>query len=378
MFRQPKIITAHLLWCAVFCWMGAMQTIQGQWSEPQRLLTFSAVGAQDVWITNDGLRLYCQAGFSDLYISTRSHIDSTWSEFDLLPSQINEPGDQVSPCESPNGDTLYFCNWSRAVGSSFDVYYSVMTDTGWGPKQDLGAPINTPFFELGMRLSRDGTMMVVSRGGDLFYHERQQDGTWGPSVDFGQNVNTWRDELQACLSPDKHSLFFYREGPNNGDVLQSDEIDGVWQEAAPLPAPICSVMTREDSPCMLVDGHTLVFRHEIGPNTHDTQLFYSVDTTRLTAIESPPNRGSSSGESLRVRWIPSEGIELYLSERSGAYPVRVYNIMGQTLYEGSVTFAGAQQPLQGHINLGQLTTGNYFVTVRMRDSQYASKFIITK
>lgn len=207
----------------------------------------------------------------------------------MLPPQINDPGAQISPCESPDGDTLYFCNWSREAGSSYDVFYSVLTDTGWGPKQNLGEPISTPLFELGMRLSRDGTMMVVSRAGDLFYHERQQDGTWGPSVDFGPNVNTFDEDFHPCLSPDRRELFFYRQGPNSGDVWRSILTGDIWQPAEPMPAPICSLMTKEDSPCMLSDGRTLVFRHQIGSNAHDTQLFYSTDTTRLTARESLHN-----------------------------------------------------------------------------------------
>lgn len=199
----------------------------GQWTEPQRLLTYSARGAQDIWITNDELRLYFQAGFSDLYIISRTNVDSAWGLYNMLPPHINEPGDQISPCESPSGDTLYFCDWSRAAGSSFDVFYSVRTDSGWGPKQNLGPPISTPSFELGMRLSRDGTMMVVSRAGDLFYHERQPDGTWGPSVDFGPGVNTFDEDFQPCLSPDERELFFYRQGPNSGDVWRSTLVDSI-------------------------------------------------------------------------------------------------------------------------------------------------------
>ena len=125
---------------------------------------------------------------------------------------------------------------------------------------------------------------------------------------------------------------------------------------------------------MLSDGRTLVFRH--GPSG-DTQLYYSIDTSRTTSIDIYYHDSSPSGETLRAQWNPIDGIELLIRERPGSYPVRVYNIMGQALYEGNVMFAGAQQPFQGRVNLGQLPTGNYFVTVRMRNSQYASKFIIT-
>lgn len=44
MFRQLKIMTAHLLWCAVLCWIGAMQTAYSQPEEWQIITSMDDVG----------------------------------------------------------------------------------------------------------------------------------------------------------------------------------------------------------------------------------------------------------------------------------------------------------------------------------------------
>lgn len=369
----PRMIkfTANLIGFAVLFLLSAKSF--AQWTEPQRLLTFSASGIQDVWITNDGLRLYGQASFSNLYLSTRSHVDSAWGEFVLLPPEINDPGDQLSPSESPSGDTLYFCDFPPGSPTGFDVVYSVRTDSGWGPKVNLGPTVNTEFNELSARISRDGTMLVVSSGGDLYYHERLGDGTWGVAIDFGDSINDWGNDMHVCLSPDNNRLFFYREGPNHGDVWMSERNNGVWGQAFYLPAPVCSTFTREDSPCLLADGATLVFRH--GLTGGRRELYYSVDTTRLTAVaERPPYLKGGSG--LQIQWLSAQRLTVTLKGFPGEYSVTVFNVLGQTILNERLIFEGvASGSIGGTLYLQPLPAGIYFLSVQVKDKLYREKFV---
>lgn len=104
-------------------------------------------------ISPDSRRLYFTSdrpgghGGSDIWVA---HWDgSSWSTVENIGSVINTPNEETRPFESYDGQRFYFSNNHGqprpgiSYGGSCDIYVSTWTDSGWGPVSLVAAPINT-------------------------------------------------------------------------------------------------------------------------------------------------------------------------------------------------------------------------------------------
>jgi len=298
-FLQTRILSVFNLLkrvgFAVLFLLGANQVTQGQWTEPVPMEPHFGAAVVAPWLSNDELRLYV-SGTGYLFMSRRDSIGAPWQRLQSAGDHINSGTRQESPCESPNGDTLYFMSWAREDAPSFglyDIFYCVRTDTGWGPVHNAGENINTFDIEWSVGISRDGQFLLVSSdrlpttgGRDIYYSERQLDGSWGPLISFGL-ANGIRDDDHATLSPDNNTLYMYGVGPGLGNIWVSHKIDGIWQQDTALPPPVNSITSEERDPCIAPDGRTLWFARD-DADIDGYRIYTSVDTTILTVqIPSP-------------------------------------------------------------------------------------------
>lgn len=319
------------------------------------------------YISNDNLRLY-MSGVMYIDILERESPDAPWSPWQRLPDHINLTTHQRSPCESPSGDTLYWMSMERPEGSygGFDIYYSVRTDTGWGPVFNCGPEVNSAYNEFAVSISRDGSLLLTASarrgtiGGDLYYHEKQADNTWGPAIRFSENINTWRSEEAVSMSPNNDRLFFYRVGPNTGDIWESRKVDGVWQPAESLPSPVNEVMTQEMDPCMAPDGRTLWYRRELEPHSYDYEIVTTVDTS-IVAVNLP---SSVIPECFSWSVYPNPFnstamIEFEAPPEVNTVDLSVWNTLGRLVSQVTLTVQASRGTHR--LQAGDLPTGLYFV-----------------
>jgi len=360
----------------------------GQWTEPVPMEPQFGSGFRAPWISNDGLRLYL-CTMADINVTARDSIGAPWGPLVRLPDHINASPTQKSACESPSGDTLYFISDSdyRPEGGFgwLDVYYSVRTDTGWGPVVNCGPHINGPGREWSVGISRDGSTLLVSSSGpqggypDLYYCPKQPDGTWGIPVDFGPNINTMNEEESPCLSLDNNRLLFSSDGPNMGDIYESWKVDDAWQRATALPAPVNSQMGTEMSPCLAADGRTLWFRKS---PYHGEFMIYTSEDTMVSSSrgDGVGPLGSSPCPGLIIMDAAAGRLELILNgvRAAGEKRVCLFNLLGQKVHESVVTFSPNSAGPVGALRVGHLAAGSYLVTVRDGETTLSARYTLVK
>ena len=280
----------------------------GQWTEPDTTwCPQPGPGAGAPWISNDNLRLY-MSNMAEIYVFSRPSPDSAWGPRTLLPPHLNLTPTQRCPAVSPSGDTLYFIGDVRTdceSYGSYDVFFTVRTgpcDTCWGPVQNAGPNVSSTRREFSVGISRDGSMLLVSstRGGyidpQLYWHDKQEDGTWGPANIYPPEINDLyhlAGHEHPCLSPDNNRLFFWHTNIMLGDIYVSRKVNGVWQQAVPLPSPPNNwppemAATADADPCLAMDGRTLWLRKSFQfQNPYDYHIAVCVDTSDLAVGERP-------------------------------------------------------------------------------------------
>jgi hypothetical protein len=357
-------------------------SVHAQWTEPVPMAPQFGDGIRAPWISNDGLRLYL-CSIADVFVTTRDSMNAPWGDLIALPPHINASPTQNSACESPTGDTLYFTSDSDQRPESgygwFDVYYSVRTDTGWGPAINGGPNINGPGREWSVGISRDGSILLLSSGGPqggyphLYYSLKQVDNTWGIAIEIRPYVTL--DEVEApSLSPDNNRLFFSCRGANSGDIYESRLINGIWQPAVALPAPVNTVFGTEMSPCIANDGRTLWFR--MCPWQGLFQIYTSTDTTVSALGPSRIPQTSSQKPILRVTTDSSEGLKLTVSGITirGNQEVQVHDILGRLVASYNVQFVSDGQQSIGIMPALSVASGTYIVSMNTNNGVLSTKF----
>ena len=184
-----------------------MTTRSGKlWSRPRVINSeIGMVGdTYPVSLSYDGKDLYFVHQFyshSDIFISKFE--GGRWSEGEALGQNINGRTSENHASISKDGKTLYFTSDARGGLGSFDIFVSLLDDSGeWGPPSNLGPIINTPYEELTPFISSNDSILFFSSQGhasiggvDVFYTELNSDGSWSEPINMGFPVNTTGDNL---------------------------------------------------------------------------------------------------------------------------------------------------------------------------------------
>ncbi len=134
----------------------------------------------------------------DIYISKWK--DGLWTKMEPLNENINSGRAEAHAGLSPDNKTLYFSSNRRGGFGKLDLYLShLQADGQWGPAENLGQTINTPFNEDAPYFSEDGkTLYFVSEGHynmggyDIFYSVKKNN-EWDIPTNIGYPVNTTGD-----------------------------------------------------------------------------------------------------------------------------------------------------------------------------------------
>jgi Tol biopolymer transport system component len=125
----------------------------------------------------------------------------------------------------------------------------------WSAPVNLGPTINSPFFDGGPALSKDGLSLYFQSdrpggfgGSDIWVSQRASvDSPWGPPVNLGPNINTNFAEILPAFSRDGHFVFFASNRPGglgSFDIWVSERThiqdDFSWQTPVNLGAGVNS------------------------------------------------------------------------------------------------------------------------------------------
>jgi outer membrane protein OmpA-like peptidoglycan-associated protein len=151
--------------------LKAGSTDQYEWSALTNLGPH--INTKDGWeaqpsLSADGKILYFttirkESQDNDIYFSEKQ-LDGTWGQARPF-SIVNTSGKDKSPFFHQDGKTFYFVSESsrqRPGMGGLDIFMMRKTDTGWGPIQNIGYPINTSNDELGLFVSTDGKQAYFS------------------------------------------------------------------------------------------------------------------------------------------------------------------------------------------------------------------------
>lgn len=148
-------------------------------------------------------------GVGDIYI-TGLDKNKAFKVAEKLPDNINSSkAEEIAACISSDATMLYFASTRTGGLGGTDLYMSKKLPNGtWGPAQNLGPEINTPFDEDFPNLSADGKVLYFSSNGhttmggyDIFKAEFNPDTKkYDNPKNLGYPINTPEDNYNFRVS----------------------------------------------------------------------------------------------------------------------------------------------------------------------------------
>ena len=193
-----------------------------------------------------------------------------YSKAEIIKGDINLEPSKGGINISQDGEWLLFAgNFAGKGFGNFDLYISYDTPTGWSEPINLGANINTEFWESSPSLSPDKNALYFSSnrpggygGKDLYVSYRTSNGKWSPAENMGPDVNTAGDELAPFIHADNQTLFFTSDGlPGYGGTdiyIMRRTGERKWSKPENLGYPI-NTIENEGSLFVASDGVTAYY-----------------------------------------------------------------------------------------------------------------------
>ena len=223
-------------------------------------------------LTIDGKKLIFTrriANNEDFYESDL--VGGKWSKSRALPGDINSAKfNEGAQNISQDGQWLIFtgCNYPGGFGSC-DLYISYLTKKGWSTPQNMGATINTEFWESTPSLSPDKKALYFSSnatggygGKDIWVSHRNENGKWETPVNLGPEINTADDESTPFMHADNETLYFNSNGhpgySDKPDLFMTKKLDNGWAKPVNLGFPI-NTIDDEGSLIISADGKTAYY-----------------------------------------------------------------------------------------------------------------------
>lgn len=201
-----------------------------------------------------------------------------------IDGDINIEPKKGAITSSQDGDWILFAGQFSGQGfGNYDIYKSVYTPKGWSEPENLGANINTEFWESSPSLSPDNRVLFFSSnrpggygGKDLYVSYRNADGKWTPARNMGPEINTKGDELAPFIHPDNQTLYYTSDGlPGYGGsdiyLLRKDPA-GNWGIPENIGYPI-NTIENEGSLAVSADGLTAYYASDRADSRGNLDLY---------------------------------------------------------------------------------------------------------
>jgi Tol biopolymer transport system component len=171
--------------------------------------------------------------FEDIYVSQFD--GDKWGP--ASPLQINSPGHEATINLSADGQKLLIY---KDKGGDGGIYESSSQGAGWSEPQMIAAPVNSNAWESHACYTADNRILyfISDRSGgyggrDIYKCVKLPNGEWGPAQNLGNVINTPYDEDGVFIHPDGKQIFFSSKGHKSMggfDIFTSfmDDENGFW------------------------------------------------------------------------------------------------------------------------------------------------------
>jgi outer membrane protein OmpA-like peptidoglycan-associated protein/tetratricopeptide (TPR) repeat protein len=223
-------------------------------------------------------------GNEDFLVSTKIK-NSDWKIATPLSTNINTKDyNEGAQSISPDGKYLFFTGCNRPDGAgSCDIYVSHKNGRKWDPPFNLGATVNSKYWDSQPAISPDGSTLYFSSnrpgglgGYDLWKSILRKDGTWTSPVNLGADINTSYDEHTPFVHPDGQTLYFSSDGwpgLGNKDIFYSRIGEkGHWGKPTNIGYPINSY-NEETGLIVTPDGLNGIFSTTLKDGFGDLDLY---------------------------------------------------------------------------------------------------------
>ncbi|RYE51576.1 MAG: hypothetical protein EOP48_18025, partial [Sphingobacteriales bacterium] len=237
-------------------------------------------------VTADGARLiFCRniADNEDFFISYKS--SGPWSAPVALSDNINTKNfNEGAQSISPDGSYLFFTGCNRPDGlGRCDIYVSRKEGEIWAKPFNLGAPVNSVYWDSQPSISPDGsTLYFVSNrpggigGYDIWQSMLKSDGYWTEPKNLGPEINTPYDEQTPFIHSDGKTLYFSSDGwPGMGgkDIYISRVNEkGEWRRPENMGYPI-NTFNEETGLIVTPDGMQGMFSSNLKGGFGDMDIY---------------------------------------------------------------------------------------------------------
>lgn len=188
--------------------------VTGDVNEPYGKTACSSISA-------DGTQMFLfknnssEALGGDIYTSHKSHAGK-WSKPVTLGRPVNTSYYEDCAALSPDGNTLYFISEKPGGYGHADIYASTrLSKTEWAQPVNLGATVNSKYDEGGLSMAPDGKTLFFSSNGDgsmgsydLFKTVMTDSGHWSKPVNLGYPINSTRMDKCFTISADCKTAYF--------------------------------------------------------------------------------------------------------------------------------------------------------------------------
>jgi len=213
-------------------WVLKRASVNEDWGPPENLgpVVNTAKDEYGASISVDGLTLYFNSDIGrqwpDIYVTTRPTKNAPWGPPVSLGPKVNTPDGNGGPWISPNGLELYFWSYKSGGCGRCDIYVikRATMDDPWGDPVNLGPVVNSTTEDISPCLSPDGLLLFFCDnyywgdpprpggygGNDMWMTRRASlSHPWQPPVNLGPRVNRSGHESGPRISPDGRTLFFW-------------------------------------------------------------------------------------------------------------------------------------------------------------------------
>ncbi len=165
-----------------------------------------------ICLTPSGKKLYL---YRDNAIYYTTFQDTIWGKPEEASLGISITKSKPAFCFSPDEKTLYFSSSQKGGVGGKDIYKKELQSDGkWGPAENLGSVINTPYDEDYPFMKGDGTTLYFSSAGhnsiggyDIFKSVLDK-GRWTKLENMGYPVNTPDDDIYYVITGDGEVGYF--------------------------------------------------------------------------------------------------------------------------------------------------------------------------